>query len=122
MAYAPLALFTSLFRPLAFEARNFLMAINAIETTLLIAYAIRFLLRESLAKAAARIRNSPLLMFCLTFVVSLGIAVGLATTNLGTLSRYRMPLVPFFATLLLVISARSMDPVIAGRPAPVGPR
>ena len=82
-------------------------------------YALRFLLRESLSKAMARVRNSPVLMFCATFVVTLGIAVGLATTNLGTLSRYRMPLVPFFATLLLLVTARSLEPMITRvRPPP----
>ena len=29
-----------------------------------------------------------------------------ATTNLGTLSRYRMPLIPYYALLLSVLSAR----------------
>jgi hypothetical protein len=35
-------------------------------------------------------------------VLLFGMAVGLTTTNLGTLSRYRMPLVPFFAALLVL--------------------
>ena len=48
--------------------------------------------------------KTPFLVFCLVFVITFGLAVGLASTNLGTLSRYRAPLLPFFAVLLLVLS------------------
>jgi hypothetical protein len=46
---------------------------------------------------------NPLLVFAFMFVLGLGVAVGLTSTNLGTLSRYRVPLVPFFASLLVVL-------------------
>jgi hypothetical protein len=56
--------------------------------------------------------SSPL-MFCAAFTLTLGVAVGLATTNLGTLSRYRMPLVPFFVAMVLVWVAPDLrDPRI----------
>jgi hypothetical protein len=107
LMFAPFALLTALFRPLAFESRNVLMAFNALETTILVVYAVRFVFQQSLIRAWSTLRSSPMLMFCATFVVTLGVAVGLATTNLGTLSRYRMPLVPCFATILLVVPARA---------------
>jgi hypothetical protein len=47
------------------------------------------------------------------FVVGLGIGVGLTTTNLGTLSRYRMPLVPFFGLLLMALAQTRQVPTVS---------
>lgn len=105
LAFAPVALATALFRPLVFEVRNVLMALGATETMALLVLAFRGVSRRGLTWALALIRSSPQLMFCIAFVLILGVAVGLTTTNLGTLSRYRMPLVPFFAAVLLMLTA-----------------
>jgi hypothetical protein len=104
VAIAPLALLTALFRPLIFEAQNGQMFLNTIETTGILALAILAGYRRGLRGIMRKLSESPLLMFCAVFVLGLGLGVGLATTNMGTLSRYRMPLVPFFMILLLELS------------------
>jgi branched-subunit amino acid transport protein len=103
LAYAPVALLTSLFRPSILEARNLLMLANAVETTVLTLLFARILFKRSLRNVRRQIMDEPFLVFCLVFVIAFGIAVGLTSTNLGTLSRYRSPIVPFFAVLLLVL-------------------
>jgi hypothetical protein len=40
----------------------------------------------------------------LAFTVALAIGTGLSTANLGALSRYRAPMIPFFVVLLLSLS------------------
>lgn len=103
LLYAPLALLTSLYRPLIIEGTNPQLFVNALETTAFlvasgwIVYKLRF---RAIYNA---ITQSPLAVFALVFIVTFGVAVGLTTTNLGTLSRYRVPLVPFFASLLVVL-------------------
>ncbi len=102
-AYAPAALFTSLFRPLIFEVHNIPALVNAVETTVLIVLFARILFTRNLGKVRRQIAENPLLVFCVVFVMAFGIAVGLASSNLGTLSRYRSPLLPFFVVLLFVL-------------------
>lgn len=102
MAYAPVAIFTSLYRPLLLEAKNAIMVVNALETTYLMVASI-LLFRGQWSERVAILTRSPALLFCLVFVLATGLGVGLATTNLGTLSRYRMPLVPLFALILVVL-------------------
>jgi hypothetical protein len=51
-------------------------------------------------------------------VLLFGTGVGLATTNLGTLMRYRMPLIPFFAMLLVALLQRSRQSVAVPATAP----
>jgi hypothetical protein len=103
LAYVPAALVSSLFRPFLFEVRNVLMLVNAVETTVVTVLFARILLTRNLGKVRGQIADNPLLVFCVVFVVAFGIAVGLTSSNLGTLSRYRSPLLPFFVVLLLVL-------------------
>lgn len=103
LSFAPWALATSLFRPFLYEVRNPQMFANAAETTAILLLFLYLLLRVRLKQLAQLIISSPLLMFCLIFTLTFGVAVGLTTSNLGTLSRYRMPLMPMFCTLLLTL-------------------
>jgi len=116
LLYAPLALFTSLFRPLIFEGTNPQLFVNALETTALLLATGWVLWKVRLRVIYATIVQSPLAVFALVFVVTFGVAVGLTSTNLGTLSRYRVPLVPFFASLLMVLLSKQ-----EGRPPEPGP-
>jgi hypothetical protein len=103
LVYAPQALVASLFRPFIFEVNNVQMLINALETTALTYLFVRVVWKERWKRLMGHLSASPVLMFFLSFSVVFGIPVGLGTNNLGTLSRYRMPLVPFFAGLVLVL-------------------
>src|SRR5690606_34796627 len=91
LAFAPLAVSASLFRPFIFEAHNAVAAINALETTVVLFLWVRILWILGARGAWRALRASPPLMFCVVFVLLFGLGVGLATTNLGTLSRYRVP-------------------------------
>jgi hypothetical protein len=106
LAYAPAALLTSLFRPFLFEVHNVPSFVNALETLVLTFLFVRILLTSNLRAVYRRIVGDPFLVFCVVFVVAFGIAVGLSTSNMGSLSRYRTPILPFFVVLLL----------LAGRP------
>jgi hypothetical protein len=105
LVYAPIALITSLFRPFLFEARSPQVFVNAIETTVILVFTVRLFVRRPLARIWELFGAYPLLAFCAVFVVVFGIGIGLTTTNMGTLSRYRMPLVPFLWGFVLVVRA-----------------
>jgi len=106
LVYAPAALLTSLFRPSLFEVHNLLMLASAVETTALTVLFARIFFTRNLGNVRRQIADNPFLVFCLVFVVAFGMAVGLASSNLGTLSRYRCPLLPFFVVLLVVLGKR----------------
>ena len=48
----------------------------------------------------------PPLVASAVFIIAFGAAVGLTTTNLGTLSRYRLPMMPPYAAILFILSRR----------------
>lgn len=103
LAIMPLALITALFRPFIFESFSAMQFLNAIEMTWLMWMFIQVVRRNSIAGLVKRITANPALMFCLVFVLVLALGTGLSTANLGTLSRYRAPMMPFFLLLLLVL-------------------
>jgi hypothetical protein len=100
----PLALTDSLFRPAVFEAKNGAAMGAALETTLL-AIAL-LLLVDGRGVVLRALFGTPLLLAAVAFVLVFAVAVGLTTSNLGSLSRYRVPMMPFWAMVLLVLNQR----------------
>jgi hypothetical protein len=91
---APQAINVSLFRPYIWEVNNPLMALAALES-----FALLIITLYVFATARARTFRyffKPDVIFCLVFALIFAFAVGVSTYNFGTLSRYKIPLVPFF--------------------------
>jgi hypothetical protein len=103
LALIPAAVVTALLRPAVFEATNPLVFVNSLEMLAIALVIIAVLARRGLIGTLRLLLSRPALLFCAAFVLTLAIGVGLTTTNLGTLSRYRMPLMPFFGIMLAAL-------------------
>ncbi len=103
LGFAPVAIVTSLFRPFIFEAHNVVAVINGLETTAIAVLWVRILWLRGVRGTWRVLRSSPVLMFCVVFILLFSLGVGLGTTNLGTLSRYRVPMMPLYALTLLML-------------------
>lgn len=93
----PLAIFSILFRPGVWEAANMFQWIAALENSLLLLLTI-----TSLVFIPRILRNGQVLwILCLVmYCVVLGSFLALSTPNFGTLSRYRVGLIPFYILLI----------------------
>lgn len=116
LALVPLALVTALFRPFIFESFSPLQFLNSIEMAWLTWLFIQVIRRNGWRGVLRRVTANPALMFCVVFVLVLALGTGLSTANLGTLSRYRAPMMPFFLLLLVVL--REPETAAAQAPAP----
>ena len=103
LAFAPLALVNTFFRPFLFEAHNAVALVNALETSALTLFLLITLKARGFRGTVKGLLASPPLAFFFIFSILFGLGVGLGTTNLGTLSRYRVPLIPMYAAILLVL-------------------
>ncbi|MEQ1564242.1 MAG: hypothetical protein ABMA64_01300 [Myxococcota bacterium] len=130
LQYAPIALFTALFRPLVFEARDPQVLVNSFETTSIFGLTVWLLVRKGWRWMFSNVISNPALSFAVAFSLPLALGVGLISNNLGTLSRYRCPLVPFLVLALLMLTLARGDELVtrAGRvtrrrqrPVEVGP-
>jgi hypothetical protein len=99
---APQAVNVSLFRPYLWEVKNPLQLLGGLESFLLFIFTI-YLLYRSWGFLGRAIIN-PDVMFCLVFSITFAFAVGVSTFNFGTLSRYKIPLMPFFVIGLALLN------------------
>jgi hypothetical protein len=97
---APAAINVSLYRPYLWEVRGPLMLLAALEGSTLLILTIIILVRVFWFRI--NVLNSPAAWFSLVFSLTFAFAVGISTYNFGTLFRYKVPLMPFFAILLVL--------------------
>jgi hypothetical protein len=50
------------------------------------------------------ISSDPVLAFSIPFILILAIAIGMTSFNYGALVRYKTPILPFFATTIILIN------------------
>lgn len=100
---APLAVVTTLARPFPFEARNALALVASAEITFVVVALFLGIRRRGAQVVLKRILRDPFAAFAVTAVLVGAVGIGLATTNMGTLSRYRMPVLPWYAVFALGI-------------------
>ncbi len=102
---APQAINITLFRPYLWEVNSPLMLLSALEglaflfLTVLILWRARGKLFSYLQK--------PDVLFCLVFALVFAFAVGVSTFNFGSLSRYKIPMMPFYLLALGIIHLHS---------------
>lgn len=99
----PKALFAGIFRPTIFDVRNPVMFVSALENLFLSYTVLKAMLAAGLIGFWRKIFSQPILMASILFVFFFGFAVGLTTSNFGSLVRYRIPLVPFLLTSMFII-------------------
>lgn len=97
------AIFAGLFRPMIFEARNFLMLISGLENTFFLILFLLVLIKTRVIRFFLYFFKHHLLTFSLIFSLFFGFSVGLSTSNFGSLVRYKIPAVPLFSASMFII-------------------
>jgi len=100
---APLAIFTALYRPMFFEIGSPLMVISALENTILLLLTLILFFKTNPRKVIRIILSEPLILYSIFFSLLLAFGVGMASTNFGALSRYKIPLMPYYFSALYLI-------------------
>jgi len=96
----PKAIIVSLFRPFPWEVRNPFMLLAALEALLVIYFTLKFVFGKA---GVTRLFADPFLVFCFFFSLLFAFAVGVSAFNFGTLLRYKIPLMPFYVIVLVVM-------------------
>jgi hypothetical protein len=99
---APLALIITLFGPFFWQIRNPVMLMSGAESIVFLYYFIKVFFSVRIYRAYSILFSDHIIMLCMLFVVIMGIAIGITSFNYGALVRYRLPILPFFVTLIAV--------------------
>lgn len=98
---APQAINVSLFRPYLWEVKNPLMLLSSLEALAFLTITLYVLITKK--RLAMKSFSDPNVIFCFAFSISFAFAIGVSSYNFGTLARYKIPMLPFFATGLILI-------------------
>lgn len=99
----PAAINATLFRPYLWEANNLAMTFSGIENFVLLAMTIYILLLLRVYNLFRLMFRHRILFFTIFFSLFFAFAVGLTTSNFGSLVRYKIPAIPFFVISLFII-------------------
>jgi len=102
----PQAVNVSLFRPYLWEANNPFMFLSAFESLAFLILTV-WIVVNFIRKGSWRVLFNPDVVFTLIFSISFAFAVGVSTYNFGTLSRYKIPMMPFYAVSLVILYHQS---------------
>jgi hypothetical protein len=100
---APAGVNVTLFRPYLWEARKPIVMISALEALLYLVFTIVAIVRNNPIRMFQRILADETLQFCLIFTMIFAFAVGLSTSNFGSLVRYKIPCLPFYTVFLIIL-------------------
>lgn len=100
---APIAIVTTLFGPFVWQIRNFVMLLSGVESLAFLYFTITLLFNQKIYKLFSVLARDHIIVFCVPFILVLGIAIGLTSFNYGALVRYKIPIIPFFATTIILI-------------------
>ena len=99
------AIFAALFRPTLFDAKNSVMAVSALENTLILIFCVYLIIRLKVFGFFKLIKSHPLVLFSFIFSVFFALSVGVSISNFGTLVRLKIPCIPFFMASLVIVQS-----------------
>lgn len=92
----------TLYRPYLWEAGKALQLISALEAFLFLFITLKIFFVLGPLRVWRTIIKDPNIQFCLMFAIIFAFAVGITSSNFGTLSRYKIPCLPFFMLALIL--------------------
>lgn len=105
-AKVPLAVNVTFFRPYIWEVKNPVMLLSALESTIILIFTIGVIWRNGIKTFFKVLFSKKEALFCFTFALIFGFAVGFTTYNFGSLVRYKTPCIPFFLIALILINEK----------------
>lgn len=99
----PAAVNVTLFRPYIWEVHNFIALFAALESLIIFGLTLKVIFKTGFIRIIRIIIAHDLILFCIIFSIIFAFAVGVTTYNFGSLTRYKIPCIPFYVTGLFLI-------------------
>lgn len=103
---APQAIVAGIFRPFIWEGNGILLLFSGLENLFLLMFAVWIVIKSRFVGFFREIYKEPLLLSLTVFFITFAFMVGLTTANFGALVRYRIPVLPIFGVIMLVVYDR----------------
>lgn len=93
----------TLFRPFIWEISSPIVLLSALEALIFILLTGYFLIKKGVIQFFKSAFGTPILVLCSGFAFVFAASVGSTATNFGSLSRYKIPCLPFYLVMLFAI-------------------
>ena len=80
------------------------MLLSGIESLIFVYITLTMLSNKRIYSLVSILAKDHIIAFCVPFALILGVAIGMTSFNYGALVRYRIPILPFFASALIIIN------------------
>jgi hypothetical protein len=94
-------LVATFFRPFPWEISSAIVLFSAIEALAFLILIIFLFFKKGILPPLKHIFDKPILILCFSFAVIFAVSVGISATNFGSLSRYKIPCLPFYLMFIL---------------------
>ncbi|MBC7947562.1 MAG: hypothetical protein H7Y42_06760 [Chitinophagaceae bacterium] len=98
------------YRPFPWEIKSPIMLLSAAEALIFLYLTLYFVFKRGLGKFFGMPFTDPRIMMCFIFSFLFAIAVGSTTANFGALSRYKIPCMPFYFLMLMLLYKKANLP------------
>lgn len=99
----PAAIIASFFRPFIWEVNNPVMFLSGLENLVILVIFITTFVKIRIMMIVRIVFDHPIILFSMLFSLIMAYSVGLTTANFGALVRYKIPLMPFLLSSLMII-------------------
>jgi len=110
VALVPNSLVATFFRPFLWEVNSPVAFFSAIESFIFLILTLFFFFKRGIGKFFRLAFADPRLLLCFVFAMIFAVAVGASTSNFGALSRYKIPCLPFYFIMLLMLYKKASLP------------
>jgi hypothetical protein len=93
----------TLYRPFLWEINGITALLSALEALFFLYLTLYFFIKKGIKTFFKYIFSQPILFLCLIFSLVFAAAVGSTALNFGSLSRYKIPCLPFYLVMLFVL-------------------
>jgi hypothetical protein len=99
----PEAVNVTLFRPYPWEAGKAIVLLSSLEALLFFIFTLAVIVKLRPGRLLRIVFQNYTVQFCLIFTLIFAFAIGISSYNFGTLSRYRIPCLPFYGLVLVIL-------------------
>ncbi len=91
------------YRPFLWEISSPIVLFSAFESLVFLVLTLNFIFKRGIGKFFTIPFSDPRILACMVFSFVFAVAVGTASANFGALSRYKIPCMPFYLMMILLM-------------------
>ena len=93
----------TLFRPFLWEINSPTALLSSLEALLFLYFTAYFMYKRGVITFFRKAFSDPVLLMCIVFTLIFAAAIGSSATNFGSLSRYKIPCLPFYLAMVMIL-------------------